>query len=94
MYEIEVQAGDDITDEDIENLKNLARTSLGTIPMEREKGIDTTFISMPPEAAKPLYSVELIKKARTYLGLEVQNISFTEDGDGEITAKVVVSRGE
>lgn len=95
MYEIEVESvDDDISDEDIENLRNLSRTPLGTIPMEREKGIDTSFISMPPEAAKSLYSVEIIKKARIYIGLDVQKISFSEDNEGKVTAKVVVSRGE
>lgn len=95
MYEIlEVQSEDDITSEEIENLKNLSRTPVGTIPMEREKGIDMSFLSMPPDTAKTLYSVEIIKKARQYLGLEVQNITFLEDDKGKVIAKVVVSRGQ
>jgi len=95
MYDIDIQTTDDsITEEEIENLINLSQTPVGTIPMEREKGIDMSFLSMPRESAKSLYSVELIKKARLYMDLEVQDISFEEYEDGKIKAKVVVSRGK
>lgn len=94
MYEVDIQAPEEISEEEIENLRLLYKTPTGTIPMEREKGIDSSFLSMPTEAAKSLYSVEVIKKTRLYSELEVTGIDFMVDSEGEITAKVVVERGE
>jgi uncharacterized protein len=95
MYDVEIEASEDITEDEIENLKLLYTTPIGTIPMEREKGIDTSFISMPVESAKNLYSVEIIKKTRQYSdGIEVSSIAFASDSDGRIIAKVVIYRGE
>lgn len=95
MYDItEIEASEDISETDIINLRNLYRTPVGTIPMEREKGIDMGMVSMPPETAKNLFAVEVIKKTRSYFNLEVTDIVFTEEEDGKITAKVVVSSGE
>lgn len=95
MYDVtEIEASGDISEMDIIDLRNLYRTPVGTIPMEREKGIDMEFLSMPPETAKNLFAVEVIKKTRFYMDLEVTDIIFREYEDGKITAKVVVSSGE
>ncbi len=94
MYEVGIEASEDITQEEIDNLKNLYYTPAGTIPMEREKGLDMSFLSMPLEVAKNLFSVEVITKTRLYMDLEVTDIQFTSVEAGKLTAKVVVSRGE
>lgn len=97
MYEYEVkeiQADEDITEEEINELRTLYQTPVGTIPMEREKGIDTSFIAMPTEVAKNMYAVELIKKTRLYTELEVTDIQIYTGEHGKLIAKVVVSRGE
>ncbi|MGB8452722.1 MAG: hypothetical protein WCD89_10345 [Anaerocolumna sp.] len=95
MYEVtEIEASEDINEEEINSLRILYQTPAGTIPMEREKGIDLSFLSMPVEVAKNMFSVEVIKKTRLYMDLEVTGILFTSDEAGKITAKVVVSRGE
>lgn len=93
---IEIQAsGDgDITEEELDNLKMLYTTPEGTIPMERDKGIDISFLSAPSELSQHLYSVEIIKKTRLYSNVEVSNITFSEDHSGKIRAKVVVCRGK
>lgn len=95
MYDTDIVASENITEDEIENLRILYKTPVGTIPLEREKGIDTTFLSMPTEVAKNMYSVEIIKKTRLYSNnIEVSDISFSSDEYGKITAKVVVNRGE
>ncbi len=95
MYEVtEIKTSEDISEEEINNLMTLYQTPVGTIPMEREKGIDTEFLSMPTEVAMNMFAVEVIKKTRLYMDLEVTDITFTQDEAGKITAKVVVSRGE
>lgn len=95
MYDTDIVASEIITEDEIENLRILYKTPVGTIPLEREKGIDTTFLSMPTEVAKNMYSVEIIKKTRLYSNnIEVFDISFSSDEYGKITAKVVINRGE
>lgn len=95
MYEIEIVASEDITESEIEDLKTLYTTPEGTIPMERDKGIDISFLSMPIEVAQNMYSVEVIKKTRLYSdNIEVSSITFLRNNDGNIKAKVVVCRGE
>ncbi|WMJ88856.1 hypothetical protein [Anaerocolumna sp. MB42-C2] len=94
MYEVGIEASEDISQEEIDGLKNLYDTPVGTIPMEREKGLDMSFLSMPPDMAKNLFSVEVIKKTRLYLDLEVTDIEFISVEAGKLVAKVVVSRGE
>lgn len=93
MYEVDILS-DSITDDEMEELNNLYQTPIGEIPMERDKGIDMTYLSMPPEAAKSLYSVEIIKKTRQYTNFEVASIDFSSDSEGKITARVVVNRAE
>lgn len=91
---IEVQASGDITEAELEDLKMLYTIPEGSIPMEREKGIDISFLSEPLELAEHLYSVEIIKKTRLYSdNIEVSNITFSSDNSGKIRAKVVVYRG-
>ncbi len=95
MYEVtEIEASEDISEGEINNLVILYQTPVGTIPMEREKGIDMSLLSMPTEVAKNMFAVEVIKKTRLYMDLEVTDITYTQDEAGKITAKVVVSRGE
>lgn len=95
MYEVEeIEASEEISEAEISDLKMLYQTPVGSIPMEREKGIDMEFLSMPAEVAKNMFAVEIIKKTRLYFGLEVTDILFSQDEDGKITVKVVISRGE
>lgn len=91
----EIMAEDDITASEIEDLKMLFSTPIGSIPMERDKGIDISFLSMPTEVAKNMYSVEIIKKVKKYSNnIEVSEILFSDDGFGKIRTKVVVYRVE
>lgn len=94
QYKTEIEASEDITTEEMESLKLLYHTPVGSIPMERDKGIDTTFLSMPFETAKNMFAVEVIKKTRIYTDLEVTDIQFSGEEDGTLIAKVVVNRGE
>lgn len=94
MDYVNIQAKEGITEDEIENLRMLYQTPIGTIPMERDKGIDTSSLSMPTEASKSLLSVEIIKKTRQYSNLEVSELEITSDDNGKLTAKVVVTHGE
>ncbi len=94
MYEVEIESVNDISETDLNDLRTLYKTPVGSIPLERKKGLDMSFISMPFETAKNMFAVEIIKKTRLYTGLEIEDISFYSDEDGKITAKVVVRRDE
>lgn len=53
--------------EDITNcLQNLILTPAGTVPLDRNFGIDQSLLGYPPEVAKNLLALELIKKASIY----------------------------
>lgn len=94
MYEVDIQTTEDITADEIENLQRLYHTPIGSIPMERDKGIDTSCLSMSGEAVKSILSVEIIKKTRKYSNLEVTSVDMEIDSKGKILVKVVVARGE
>ena len=92
MYEIEVE-GTDIESAELENFKNLCLTTQGSIPLERDKGLDMSFLDMPPPIAKNMFMVEIIKKAHMYTDLEVEDVSFMWNEDGKLSVKVVVGYG-
>lgn len=93
MYTVDIQTSEHITDDEIENLQRLYNTPIGTIPMERDKGIDISCLSMSGEVVKSMLSVELIKKTRKYTNLEVTSVDIDFDSE-KILVKVVVARGE
>lgn len=68
-------------------------TPTGTVVLDRDFGLDTSFIDMPLPKAKQMYSVEIIKKTRKYEPrVVVQSISFTIDAlSGRLFPKVKVA---
>lgn len=95
MYDVEIDATDDITEDEIESLSMLYTTPQGTIPMERYKGIDMSYIDMPENVAQNMYALEVIKKTKKYSNnIEVSEVDFISNNNGNITAKVVIKRGE
>lgn len=94
MYTVDIQTSEHITDDEIENLQRLYHTPIGSIPMERDKGIDISFLSMSGEVVKSMLSVEIIKKTRKYSNLEVTSVDIEIDSQEKILVRVVVARGE
>jgi hypothetical protein len=75
-------------------LRTLIMTPAGTVPLDRDFGIDNSCLSYPLEVAKNIFAVELIDKAKTYEPrADISAVDFDYDDDGNITAKVVLSNG-
>ena len=75
-----------------ENLNVLFSTSVGTVPFDRDFGLDMSFLDQPLEKAKALLMVEYLKKIKKYEPrIKLQKVIFTSDPlNGQLQAKVVV----
>lgn len=85
--------GDMSEQEDITRcLRNLILTPAGTVPLDRDFGLDTSFIGQPSDIARNMFAVELAEKARKYEPrARIVSVAFDADGDGKLTAKVVAT---
>ncbi len=78
-----------------ESLEVLISTPEGTAPLDRNFGLDQSFLSLPPETAKSLFAQELIAKAEKYIPeISVTVIDSKIDGDGNLQPVITVSRNE
>jgi hypothetical protein len=75
-------------------LRNLILTPAGTIPLDRDFGIDNSCLGYPIDVAQNVFAVELIDKVQKYEPrANVVEVSFTPDNNGRITAEVVITSG-
>jgi len=64
--EIEINAGATGDEEIYQNIKVIITTAVGTVPFDRDFGIDYSMIDSPTEIAKGFLTVEIIEKVRKY----------------------------
>ena len=75
-------------------LRNLILTPVGTVPLDRDFGIDQSILGLPIDAAQSLLAVEIIDKVERYEPrVSVTEVELTATIDGKITAKVVIESG-
>lgn len=73
-------------------LRTLVMTPAGTVPLDRDFGIDNSMLGQPMGVAENLLAVELITKVRRYEPrASVQQVELTASPEGNITAKVVIT---
>lgn len=76
-----------------ESLEVLISTPEGTVPLDRNFGLDQSFLSLPPETAKTLFAQELIEKAEIYIPeISVTEIESQVDNEGNIQPIITVCR--
>jgi len=77
-----------------QNLKTLFTTPVGTVPLDRDFGVDFTVLDQPLPVARNKYSVELSEKVQRYEPrVTIKSLSFEyEELMGRAYPKVVVSR--
>lgn len=76
-----------------ESLEVLISTPEGTVPLDRNFGLDQSFLSLPPETAKTLFAQELIEKAEIYIPeISVTEIESQVDSEGNIQPIITVCR--
>nr|DAQ58876.1 MAG TPA: lysozyme [Caudoviricetes sp.]DAX94783.1 MAG TPA: lysozyme [Caudoviricetes sp.] len=73
-------------------LSLLYSTREGTMPLDREFGINMDFVDMPPETAKSLYTAEITKKTAKFLPeVRVQAVQWQHGEAGALFPKVVIT---
>jgi phage baseplate assembly protein W len=79
-------------EEIIQNVRTLFATPIGTVPFDREFGIDVSFLDLPIVQAKAKLAMEYVKKIRKYEPrAKIEKVTFTDDAlNGSLTPKVVL----
>ena len=84
-------AGDYMAELD-RQLALLLSTREGTMPLDREFGLNMDFVDMPPEVAKSLYVAEITKKTAQFIPeVRVQEVAWGAGAQGNLIAKVVIT---
>lgn len=72
-------------------LRLLLSTREGSIPLDREFGLNLDFTDRPAAAVKTLYTAEVTKKTAKFIpSVRVLEVSWTGTGEGKLQAKVVI----
>jgi phage baseplate assembly protein W len=75
-------------------IRNLIMTPVGTVPLDRDFGIDQSILGLPIDTAQSLLAVEIIDKVERYEPrVSVSEVELTANIDGQIIAKVVIESG-
>lgn len=93
LADISISVYGELTEQEdiIRCIRNLALTPAGTVPLDRNFGIDNSFKGLPYETAKTFLAVELINKIYKYEPrASVKEIDMVGTTDGQIEAKVVI----
>lgn len=83
--------GDWLADLD-RQLALLLSTRAGTMPLDREFGMNMDFLDMPPEVAKSLYTAEVTRKVAKFIpAVRVQEVTWGRAEGGQLKPKVVIT---
>lgn len=90
--EIVLDRNDDTARDIMRCLYTLYRSRVGTLALDRDFGIDWSFIDKPIATAKAMIEAELIRKTRKYESrAEVQSVTWTGNAsNGLVKPKVVL----
>ena len=70
----------------------LLSTREGTMPLDREFGLNMDFVDMPPEVAKSLYTAEVTEKVAKFIPtVKVREITWDTGGQGNFIGMVVIA---
>lgn len=70
----------------------LFTTQAGTMPLDREFGLETDFLDSPSEASKSLFTAEAAAKVARYIPeARVKEVSWVAGETGSIIPKVVIT---
>lgn len=78
-------------EEILQNIKTILTTPAGTVPFDRDFGIDWGIVDLPIREAKAKLTVEYIEKIRKYEPrAKVKQITFDANAEGQLIPKVVI----
>lgn len=70
----------------------LLSTREGSIPLDREFGLDLNFVDRPTAAVKALYTAEVTKKVAKFIpAVRVLEVVWTGTAEGQLKPKVVIA---
>lgn len=79
-------------EEILQNVKTIVTTPVGTVPLDRDFGVDFTVLDLPINQVQARYTVEVISKIRKYEPrCKVLKVTYEYNGEtGKVTPKVVL----
>lgn len=96
LTDVEFNVRDELEDQDdvMRCLRNLILTPAGSVPLDRDFGIDQSFLGQPLNVAQNTLAVEIMDKAARYEPrAAVLEVRLTSSVDGQIKAEVVIANG-
>lgn len=76
----------------LQNVRTILATTKGTIPLDREFGIDGSVIDMPTMQAQAYLTNEIFRAIRRYEPrVSIDNITFDGEIAGKLIPKVVIT---
>ncbi len=87
--------GDNATRREIlRNVRTILATPLGTCPLHRAFGIDTSILDSPTAVAENLMAVEIMDAVERWEPrIRVTDVTFQADEQGRLHTKVVIADG-
>ncbi len=74
-------------------LETLYTVRTGEQPLDREFGIDNSFLDKPINIAKNLFALEVIEKTKRYeKRVEVEEVEYRFDGTGQMVPVIFLKR--
>lgn len=88
---IDISPKNEVT-EILQNVRTILATTKGTIPLDREFGIDGSVIDMPTMQVQAYLTNEIFQAIRRYEPrVSIDNITFDGDISGKLIPKVVIT---
>ena len=92
-FKLEYTFEDDKLAELDRQLALLLSTPEGTMPLDREFGVNMDFVDKPPEVVKSLYTAEVTQKVPRFIPwARVYEVTWEYGEQGHIKPKVVITR--
>ncbi len=78
-------------DEIIQNIKTILTTPVGTVPFDRDFGIDWSLLDLPVREAKAKLTIEYAEKIRKYEPrVNIKEVAFLTNEHGQLKPRVVI----
>lgn len=75
----------------VQNVKTIVGTVVGTVPLDRDFGVDSGLVDLPMPVARARLAAELIEKVERYEPrVKVRSVAFSGDADGRLTPRLEV----
>ena len=84
-------APDTEVEEILQNVRTILSTIKGSVPLDRDFGVDASYLDRPINVAKAMLSSEIIKAIRNYEPrVTITAVDFTVKLDGTLQPKIEV----